>query len=125
MTCEQNKQSALQFLKLVIAGRINEAYEKYVDMQGKHHNAFFPTGFQALQEAMKENEAAFPNKQFTVKNVLGDEDLVAIHSHLLFKPGEPGMITVHLFRFNNGKIVEMWDCGQVIPKDSPNKDGTF
>ena len=125
MAIDQNKQSALEFLKLVIASKIDEAYEEYVDMQGTHHNTFFPAGFQVLQEAMKENEAQFPNKQFTVKNVLGDGDLVAVHSHLVMKQNDPGMITVHLFRFKNDKIVEMWDCGQVIPKDPPNKDGVF
>lgn len=125
MNIDQNKQSALEFLKLVIDGKIDEAYEKYVDMQGTHHNAFFPAGFQTLKEAMKENEAQFPGKQFTIKNVLGEGDLVAVHSHLVMKPGEPGMITMHLFRFKNDKIVEMWDCGQAIPEDSPNKGGVF
>jgi predicted SnoaL-like aldol condensation-catalyzing enzyme len=60
-----------------------------------------------------------------VKNVLGDGDLVAIHSHLIFTAGEPGMATVHIFRFEEGKIVEMWDIGQAIPVESPNRMGAF
>jgi len=32
---------------------------------------------------------------------------------------------VHVFRFHSDKIVEMWDCGQPVPVDSPNKDGVF
>jgi predicted SnoaL-like aldol condensation-catalyzing enzyme len=67
----------------------------------------------------------FPNKYFNVKNILADGDLVATHSHLAFKEGEPGMIVVHLFRFKDGKIVEMWDCGQPIQANSPNTDGAF
>jgi hypothetical protein len=35
------------------------------------------------------------------------------------------MSVVHMFRIRNGKIAEMWDCGQQIPKDSPNTDGAF
>ncbi len=86
---------------------------------------FFPAGFPALRKAMNENHVQFPNKQLTVKNVLGDGDLVAVHSHIVLQPGEIGMATVHLFRFRGDKIVEMWDCGQPVPADSPNKDGVF
>ncbi len=122
---EDNKQTAVEFLKLVIAGRIDEAYEKYVDLGGKHHNTFFAAGFPVLRDAMKENDVQFPNKQFTIKNVLGDGDMVAVHSHLNLKPDNAGMVVVHIFRFKDGKIVEMWDCGQAIPDDSPNQDGAF
>ncbi len=117
------KQAALQFLQLVVAGRIDEAYQKYVDLQGKHHNPFFHAGFPALRKAMNENHIQFPNKQLTIKNVLGDGDLVAVHSHIVLRLGETGVVAVHLFRFRGDKIVEMWDCGQTVPADSLNKDG--
>ncbi len=122
---DQHKAAALQFLNLVITGQIDQAYQKYVDMQGKHHNNFFPAGFSALQKAMKENHTQFPNKQLRIINTISDGDLVAVHSHLLLRPGEAGMIVVHLFRFQHHKIVEIWDCGQVLPADSPNRDGAF
>ncbi len=92
---------------------------------GKHHNPFFPAGFPALKKAMIENHVQFPNKQLTVKNVLGDGDLVAVHSHIVLRPGESGIAAVHLFRFQGDRIVEMWDCGQPVPADSPNEDGMF
>jgi predicted SnoaL-like aldol condensation-catalyzing enzyme len=108
-----------------VAGRIDEAYQKYVDMQGKHHNPFFPAGFSALKKAMIENHAQFPSKQLTVKNVLGDGELVAVHSHIVLRPCESGIAAVHLFRFQGDRIVEMWDCGQPVPANSPNEDGMF
>lgn len=120
-----NKQAAAEFLQLVVAGRIDEAYRAHVNMGGKHHNPFFAAGFPALLEAMKDDQSRSPDKKLTVKNILGDDDLVAVHSHLAFRPGDPGMATVHLFRFGQGKITEMWDCGMPIPPDSPNADGAF
>lgn len=120
---ENNKQAATDFLQLVIAGKINEAYDKYVDMSGKHHNVFTPAGFAALRDGMKENENKFPNKHFKIHHVLGDGDLVATHSHLQL--GDMDMSVVHLFRFTNGKIVELWDCGQQLPKEIINNDGAF
>jgi predicted SnoaL-like aldol condensation-catalyzing enzyme len=119
------KNTAVEFLQLVVAGRIDEGYQRYVDMQGKHHNPFFPAGFPALKQAMIESHAQFPNKQYTVRNVLGDGDLVAVHAHIVLSPGEKDMAVVHLFRFQGDKIVEMWDVGQAISPDSPNADGTF
>jgi len=124
-TPNERKQAAVDFLQLVVSGKINEAYHKYVDLGGKHHNPHFRDGFLALQKAMSDNQVKYPRKQLTVKNVLGDGDLVAVHSRLLMGPGEIAVIAVHLFRFSGGKIVEMWDCGQPVPADSPNKDGAF
>jgi predicted SnoaL-like aldol condensation-catalyzing enzyme len=122
---QAHKEQAIDFLQLVVAGKIDEAYESYVNMHGKHHNLFFSGEFSSLKKGMLENQTQNPNKRLMVKNVLGDGDLVAIHSHLIFKAGEPGMATVHIFRFEEGKIVEMWDIGQVIPVESPNRMGAF
>jgi predicted SnoaL-like aldol condensation-catalyzing enzyme len=120
-----HKQEAVQFLELIVAGKIDEAYRKYVDIRGKHHNPFFPADFPALKKAMIENHAQFPNKQLKVKNVIGDSDLVDVHSHFVLRPGETCISAMHLFRFEGNRIVEMWDCGQPLPADSPNKDGAF
>jgi predicted SnoaL-like aldol condensation-catalyzing enzyme len=122
---QTRKDAAVQFLKLVVAGRFDEAYQKYVDVRGKHHNPFFPAGFPALQKAMIENHVQFPNKKLTVKNVVCDGELVAVHSHIVLRPGEKGVAAMHLFRFEGDRIVEMWDIGQTVPAYSPNTDGTF
>jgi len=117
------KNSAVKFLQFVVAGKIDEAYEQYVDMEGKHHSMFFPAGFSALKEAMKENHSQFPEKVFDIKNAVTEDDIVVVHSHI--KVGDMQMAFVHLFRFKNGKIVEMWDVGQEIPKVTINNDGSF
>jgi len=122
---QTRKNAAVQFLQSVTAGRIEEAYQKYVDMSGKHHNCYFPAGLAALKEAMIQNHKQFPVKQFTVKNVIGDGDMVAVHSHLVMKDGEKGMVVVHILRFDGEKVVEFWDCGQQIPENMPNKDDAF
>src|SRR5271167_4194653 len=120
-----HKQAAVQFLQLVEAGKIDDAYQKYVALEGKHHNPFFPAGFSALREAIKEAHVQFPNMRLTVKTVIGDGELVAVHSHVVLRPSDAGVAAVHLFRFYGNKIIEMWDCGQPVPAGSPNKDGMF
>jgi len=119
------KKTAVEFLQLVVAGRIDEAYRQYVDMSGKHHNAYFTAGFPALRRGMEENHLQFPDKHILPKHVLVDGDFVAVHSHVVLRAREKEIAVVHLFRFHNGKIVELWDCGQPIPVDCPNADGVF
>ena len=122
---EAHRQAAVQFLQLVTAGRIDEAYQRYVDMNGKHHNCFFPAGLPALKKAMIDVHKQSPVKQYTVKNVVGEGNMVAVHAHLSMDINGNGMVVVHLLRFEGDRIVEFWDCGQSIPADMPNKDGAF
>lgn len=121
----EHKQIAKQFLELVATGKIDEAYGKFVSETGKHHNPFFREGFPALQETMKENQLQFPDKQLTIKNVIAEGDMVAVHSHIVPRAGETGIVAIHLFRFQEDKIEELWDINQPIPADSPNQDGVF
>jgi predicted SnoaL-like aldol condensation-catalyzing enzyme len=122
---QTQKESAVDFLNLVVAGNIDEAFESYINMHGKHHNMYYAADFVSLKQGMIDNHAQFPNKRLMVKNVLGDGNLVAVHSNIIMKAGEPGISVVHLFRFENGRIVEMWDVGQAVPANSPNLIGAF
>ena len=120
-----HKQAALQFLKLIETGQVEQAYRKYAAANGWHHNPYFQAGFPALQKGIQENHDQFPNMRLTVKNVIGDGDLVAIHSQIVQNPGEAGLAAVHIFRFQGDKIAEFWGVGEPLPADSPNKDGMF
>ncbi|HLP79194.1 MAG TPA: ester cyclase [Acidobacteriota bacterium] len=117
------KQIAINFLQEIVKGNFDYAYDTYVDMKGTHHNVYTKSGFAQLKQGMQENDAKFPNKIFEIKKVFADANMVATHSHV--KMGEQDISVVHMFRIKNEKIVEMWDCGQALPKDAINKDGAF
>lgn len=121
----ENKRIATDFLHLAAAGKIDEAYEKYVDMSGKHHNAYFAAGFASLKQAMKDSDSESPNKELIVNLTVAEDDLVAVHSRLIRSAEGPEISVVHILRIANGKIVEMWDCGMELPIDGPNTDGAF
>lgn len=120
-----NKESAVEFLQMIIAGDIDAAYEKHVDIKGKHHNVHTPAGFDSLKNGMKQSHETFPNKEFTIQHVISEDDLVAVHSHLILQKGGIELMLVHVLRFENTKIVEMWDIAQQTPTDFVNKDGVF
>jgi predicted SnoaL-like aldol condensation-catalyzing enzyme len=60
-----------------------------------------------------------------VKLALEDGSYVAVHSHIRQHPQDRGAAVVHLFRFENDRIAELWDVGQAVPPESPNQNGMF
>ena len=120
-----NKEAAVDFLKLASSGKVSEAYSKYVGAGFKHHNPFFVGTAEALSAGMEANAKQNPDKVFEVKRAIAEGEYVVVHSHVQQKPGERGAAVVHIFRFEGGRIVELWDLGQPVPEQSSNQYGMF
>ncbi|WP_256256501.1 nuclear transport factor 2 family protein [Paenibacillus sp. BC26] len=122
---EPLKEKAAMFLSLVASGKVREAYERYVGPDFRHHNAYFRGDAESLMLAMEENAALNPRKTLEVKRTIEEGDSVMVHSHVKQKPEDLGAAVVHIFRFVNGRIIELWDLGQAIPEHSVNENGMF
>jgi len=120
-----HKQAALSFLQLVVAGRIDEAYDAYVNPDMRHHNPSFAGDAASLKKAMKENHLQFPHKVLEPQHVVEEGELVVVHSKIRLQTDGPRVAALHIFRFKGDRIAEMWDVGQPVPKDSPNENGMF
>ena len=121
----QNKDAAISFLKMASSGQVREAYSKFVGPDFKHHNPFYEGSATSLMDGMEKNARENPDKILDVKLAIAEGDLVALHSHVRQNPDDRGGAVVHLFRFENGRIAELWDLGQPIPEESPNQYGMF
>jgi predicted SnoaL-like aldol condensation-catalyzing enzyme len=119
------KEKAVSFLQLVASGEVREAFRRYISPDFRHHNPYFHGDAESLILAMEENAAVNPDKILEVKRVIEEGDLVAVHSHIKQKQDDIGSAVVHIFRFQNDFIVELWDVGQPIPENSPNENGVF
>lgn len=119
------KETALAFLMQVIEGNIELAFEKYTSTDFKHHNVYFKEDAKSIIAGMKENHAQFPNKEITFHSVFEEENKVITHAFLNLGSGNPGVQLIHIFKFEDGKITEMWDCAQPLPATSPNMLGAF
>jgi predicted SnoaL-like aldol condensation-catalyzing enzyme len=118
-----NKKDAVSFLAFASSGKVKEAYSRHIGERFQHHNPFFEGSAESLQAGMEENARQNPNKVFTVLRTVSEGDFVVTHSHVQQNPEQIGAVVVHIFRFDNGRIVELWDLGQAIPADSPNQNG--
>jgi predicted SnoaL-like aldol condensation-catalyzing enzyme len=125
MNSQTFKQIALNFLQLAAKGDSREAFAKYVAPNFKHHNVYFKGDAETIMTAMEENAKQVPDKIFEVKRILEDGDLVAVHSHVRPTLDSLGYAVMHIFRFENSKIAEMWDFGQEVPADMVNENGMF
>jgi len=119
------KEIAQDFLKLASKGQAKEAFELYVSDDFKHHNAYFKGDRHTLMTAMEENGRKNPDKIFEMQRALEDGSFVAVHSCVKQAPGDLGAAVMHIFRFDNNKIIELWDFGQAVPKDMVNENGMF
>ena len=122
---DSNKAAALAFLELASSGKVNEAYSNYVGTGFKHHNPFFEGSAESLKAGMEENARQNPDKVLEVKRAVAEGDLVVVHSHVRQNRFDLGAVVVHIFRFANGRIVELWDLGQPVQANSPNQYGIF
>jgi predicted SnoaL-like aldol condensation-catalyzing enzyme len=122
---DNNKDAAVAFLKLASSGDVREAYSKFVGKGFRHHNPYFEGSADSLQAGMEENAQQNPDKALEVKRVIAEGDLVVVHAHVRHKPDDLGAALVHIFRFENDRIVELWDLGQPLLEESPNQYGIF
>lgn len=120
------KEIARSFLRMVGTGEVRNAYDRYVAPSFIHHNQYFKGDRQSLLTAMEDASKKSPDQSVLIKQIFEDGNTVIAHSHVTRKePAEFSAAVVHIFRFEGDRIVELWDLGQLISKDSPNENGMF
>jgi predicted SnoaL-like aldol condensation-catalyzing enzyme len=120
-----SKVAATNFLKMAASGRAQEAFRQYAAETFVHHNPHFLHTAQALMTAMDENARQNPGKRLDILRVIEQDDLVAVHSRVQHSPADRGAALVHIFRFEDGRIVELWDIAQLVQDDMKNEKGMF
>lgn len=125
MVNQDNREIAVEFLSMAANGSVRKAFRNYVSDSFVHHNAYFPSDRESLLIAMEQSAAAEPNKAFTIKQIIESGNRVVVLSHLERAATDTEYAVVHILQIERGSIVEMWDIGQEIPKDSPNLLGMF
>jgi predicted SnoaL-like aldol condensation-catalyzing enzyme len=122
----KHKEAAQSFLRMAGMGQVQEAYDQYIAPSFIHHNQYFKGDRQSLMDAMREASKATPNKSIEIRRVYEDGDTVITHSVVTRqRPDAPPIVVVHIFRFEQDRIVELWDLGQPVSKDSPNQNGVI
>lgn len=120
-----NKEITQGFLKLASKVQSRKAFELYVADNFKHHNINFKGDGNTLMIVLEENAKKYPDLISEIKRVLEGGNFVAVHSHARATPNDLGLSLMHIFQFDNDKILELWDFGQAVPENMVNENGMF
>ena len=116
-TGQQNKQTVARLFEAFRAGDV-EAFDELIVEDYIQHNPQAGNGLQAVKAFF----APIGPVDVEVQRVIGDGDLVAVHSN--YKTWNTA--GVDIFRFNDdGKIIEHWDVLQPVPETTASGNDMF
>ena len=123
---EQNKRTVLEFFELAFnQKRLEEAVERYVNPSYTQHNPQVADGPEGLLAFGRLMIAQFPNMKLEFKRVIAEGDLVSLHVHGKPSPDDRGIVSMDIFRLEDGKLIEHWDVSQEVPESAANDNGMF
>jgi predicted SnoaL-like aldol condensation-catalyzing enzyme len=125
VSAAESKQVVLDLFKELIHGRDVTAVDRYLGDPYYQHNPQQPNGKAGAKEQFVSTFAAVPDFSVSVKRVIAEGDLVAVHHHLKFNADHLGIAVIDIFRVRGGKIVEHWDIAQPVPEKSANDNTMF
>ncbi|HVN97993.1 MAG TPA: ester cyclase [Syntrophorhabdaceae bacterium] len=133
MTLEDKKNVVLAFFKTAFEDKEPEkAIELYVGDYYRQHNPGVPDGKESFAAYVKMRSAKNPGRKILLKRIIAEGDLVMLHSHNIFAPGDEGhaqapfgVASINIFRLENGKVVEHWDVREPVPGSAVHANTMF
>jgi predicted SnoaL-like aldol condensation-catalyzing enzyme len=120
------KEVVTKFLtKLYIEKRAREAFETWAEPGYIQHNPLAATGRDAAIAFLEPFFQGHPDAVYSIKRIIADGNLVAVHSHAKFTADERGLAVIDILRVEHCKIAEHWDVAQPVPEKSANPNGMF
>ena len=120
------KEVVTKFMnEFYVEKRVREAFETWVEPGYIQHNPMAQTGRDAAIAFLEPFFKSHPDISYSIKRIIADGNLVAVHSHGEYHPGERGLAIVDILRVDGCKIAEHWDVAQPVPEKSANTNGMF
>ncbi len=120
------KQVVTRFMtSFYVDKKVREAFETWVDPGYIQHNPMAATGREAAIGFLEPFFTQHPEMHYSIKRIIADGNLVAVHSHGAMGADDRGMAVVDILRVKGCKVVEHWDVVQPVPEKSANGNGMF
>ncbi len=104
--------------------QVRSAFEAYVAPDYIQHNPGLGDGREAAIAALTPMFSD-PGHSFSIRHIVVDGDLAAIHIFVKPDPAARGAAVADFYRLKDGKIVEHWDVIQPIPQKAANPHPMF
>lgn len=110
---------------LYVDKKVREAFETWVDPGYIQHNPLAQSGRDAAIAFLEPFFAQHPDIDYSIKRIIAEGDLVAVHSHGRFSANDRGIAVVDILRVQGCRVVEHWDVVQAVPENSANPNSMF
>lgn len=124
---EQNKAIILRVYDEVFGQGKTELVNDLFSKNYIQHDPMLPNGPEGLISYVEMLKSQSPAPVLTVKHILADGDLVAVHWHSSTTPENEstGQAGFDLYRLDNGTIVEHWDVIQNVSAKTASGNSMF
>jgi predicted SnoaL-like aldol condensation-catalyzing enzyme len=120
------KEVVTRFMtKLYLEKQVREAFETWVEPGYIQHNPLAKTGRDAAIAFLEPFFKSHPDASYSIKRIIADGNLVAVHSQAKFTADDRGLAVVDILRVDHCKVAEHWDVAQRVPEKSANTNGMF
>jgi predicted SnoaL-like aldol condensation-catalyzing enzyme len=120
------KQVVTKFMtQFYVEKEVRAAFETWVTPGYIQHNPLAATGRDAAIAFLEPFFQGHPEAVYSIKRIIADGNLVAVHSHAMFAAGDRGLAVIDILRVEHCKIAEHWDVAQPVPEKSANSNGMF
>jgi predicted SnoaL-like aldol condensation-catalyzing enzyme len=120
------RQVVTRFMtQFYIEKQVRKAFETWVDPGYIQHNPMAATGRDAAIGFLEPFFANTPGVSYSIKRIIADGNLVAVHAHGKFSADDRGVAVIDILRVEGCKVVEHWDVVQPVPENSANTNGMF
>jgi predicted SnoaL-like aldol condensation-catalyzing enzyme len=126
-TCKLTpKQVVTKFMTtFYVDKQVRKAFETWVDPGYIQHNPMAATGRAAAIAFLEPFFANNPAMTYSIKRIIADGNLVAVHTSGQFSKEDRGRAIVDILRVKGCKVVEHWDVEQEVPEKAANPNGMF
>ena len=99
------KEVVTQFMtEFYIQKQVRKAFETWVDPGYIQHNPLASTGRDAAIAFLEPFFQGHPDASYSIKRIIADGNLVAVHSHAKFAAADRGLAVVDILRVEHCKV---------------------
>ena len=105
--------------------RINILRDECYSDNFVEHSPHISGGREGLFRIFLNRYKKYPELSMSIKRSASEADLVWLHLHVKRTPDSLGAAMIHIFRMQDGMVVEHWGVGQPVPENPKNNNTMF
>lgn len=111
-----NRRIVLEFYEKVFNAKDFAAASQFLGPRYVEHDPSMADGHDGLKAHVSLLKEEYPQSRREIKRVIAEGDHVILHVHSMRMPGARGEALAHIYRLENGRIVEHWSMTQAVPE---------